>query len=417
MKEKCIDLNGFKLHMIKTKKFKSISFKLSFRNNLNKEDITIRNALTDYLEYSCNKYKTSKEMNIKMQDLYGINVYPNTMRYGNVVVTDFTCSILNPKYTENGMLEESIKFFSDVILDPNCRDDGFDDDILKLILDRYKNTILSVKNSPSFYAGLRLNEMITDLPSSYRMIGYIEDLEKINSKNIYEYYKKFISEAVIDLYVIGDFNYEKMTRLVDKYFSFNPKNIDIKDYNLDVISNKSEVLLKQEETKNNQTCLAIGCLVNNINPIEREYIATLYSIILGNSPEAKLFMNVREKKSLAYTISSSFKRTDGILLISSGISYEHYEQALSAIKEEIDNMKNKISFAELNNAKKLYISVLKETYEYRLSILEYFYQMEYFDAPDINSAIEMVKNITFNDIYEFAKKVYIDSIFVLKEGE
>ena len=128
-------------------------------------------------------------------------------------------------------------------------------------------------------------------------------------------------------------------------------------------------------------------------------------------------MNVREKKSLAYTISSSFKRTDGILLISSGISYEHYEQALSAIKEEIDNMKNKISFAELNNAKKLYISVLKETYEYRLSILEYFYQMEYFDAPDINSAIEMVKNITFNDIYEFAKKVYIDSIFVLKEGE
>ena len=71
MQEKTISNKSYKLHMIKTNAFKTITFKVIFRNEIKKELITINNILIDYLTYSCNKYKSKKEMIIKKQDLYG----------------------------------------------------------------------------------------------------------------------------------------------------------------------------------------------------------------------------------------------------------------------------------------------------------------------------------------------------------
>ena len=39
------------------------------------------------------------------------------------------------------------------------------------------------------------------------------------------------------------------------------------------------------------------------------YIASLYNAILGGGANSKLFQNVREKESLAYTAGSSYVRT------------------------------------------------------------------------------------------------------------
>lgn len=416
MQEKHVDYNTFKLHMIKTKKFKTISFKLFFRNNIKKEDITIRNVLLDYLVYSCNKYKTKKEMSIKKQDLYGVDLTTSSTRYGNNVVTEFSFTILDPKYTEKDMLDRSLSFFNNILFDPNHNGNRFDEEILKLIINQNRTDLQNIKNNPSYYSNIRLSEEMKKDPSSYRMVGYIEDLDDINVDNLYKYYKDFISNAYVDLFVIGDFKFKEMESLIKKYFIFNVKGPKLKELNLSFKASKKDVVEKKEETSNNQTRISIGCLIDNLTSKEREFVAIIYSIILGNSPEAKLFMNVREKKSLAYSVSSSFKRTDGILIISSGISYENYDKAILAIKEELKNMKSNITNEELNAAKKLYISVLKETYEYPFSILDYMYQMEYLNALRIEESIDIIKNITKEEIYELAKKVYIDTIFVLKEG-
>ena len=66
-----------------------------------------------------------------------------------------------------------------------------------------------------FAINIRMFEnMGPNLPYSYHGYGYLEDLEKITEKNLYEYYKEFLSKSSVDIYVIGDFNDSQIINLV-----------------------------------------------------------------------------------------------------------------------------------------------------------------------------------------------------------
>ena len=418
MQEKTISNKSYKLHMIKTNAFKTITFKVIFRNEIKKELITINNILIDYLTYSCNKYKSKKEMIIKKQDLYGAYIGGNNLRVGNYLDTSLSMSILNPKYTEQTMFKESLSFFKEIIFNPKMEDKSFDKETIRILKNNLKSLIISEKDKPNIYVRNRLYEEMTDLPISYKMNGYIEDIDKINENTLLDNYKKLINNSNIDIYVVGNIEYEEIEEAIKDIFNFETKEKKLKDVNINYKNTREEINIIKEETKLVQSKLAIACEIKDITPLEREIVATMYSVILGNSPEAKLFMNVREKQSLAYSISSSFKRSDGILTIVAGFSYKSYDKVIDAIKKEMQDMKDgKITEQELNACKELYISVLNEVDEYQSSIIDYYDSMFYYHAMSIEDTIKEIKKITKEDIQKLANKVEIDTIFVLKEAD
>ena len=76
--EYCIeDYTSYKLHMIKTKKFKTINVKAIFSSKVIKEEITYKNFLGDILVHSSKNYKTRKELSTVLQDLYAMNIFSN----------------------------------------------------------------------------------------------------------------------------------------------------------------------------------------------------------------------------------------------------------------------------------------------------------------------------------------------------
>ena len=89
MKEKIIDLKYGKLHLIKTKKFRSINIKVLLKDEIRKNEITKRNLLTDYLVATTKKYNTRKKLNLKIQDLYSLYIGSFNNRIGNMFVTRF----------------------------------------------------------------------------------------------------------------------------------------------------------------------------------------------------------------------------------------------------------------------------------------------------------------------------------------
>ena len=113
------DLGSYRLHMIKTSKFKTIRVKVSFRRPIVKEEITMRNILTDILVQTSNKYKTKRDLAIKAQDLYAASVSSGNTRIGNYINSDIILSVLNDKYTEEGNFSTAVDFLHDLIYDPN----------------------------------------------------------------------------------------------------------------------------------------------------------------------------------------------------------------------------------------------------------------------------------------------------------
>ena len=105
IKVKCESLN---LHMIKTNKFKTTSIELIFGMKIKKEEITIANFLSSILTYTTKKYNTKIKFSQKMENLYAARVFANSYRLGSQFNVDFDLRVLNDKYGEKGLLEDTL---------------------------------------------------------------------------------------------------------------------------------------------------------------------------------------------------------------------------------------------------------------------------------------------------------------------
>ena len=106
------DLASYNLHLINTDKFKTITMKVVFSSPIKKDEITIRNVLSDLLLQSSKNYESRRELTIKAEELYAADIFNNTQRIGNYILTSFNLQVLNDKYTEDGNFEEAVKFLS-----------------------------------------------------------------------------------------------------------------------------------------------------------------------------------------------------------------------------------------------------------------------------------------------------------------
>ena len=213
------DLGSYHLHMIKTDKFKTIKVKVAFRRPIVKSEITIRNILANILVQTTNKYKTRRALAIKAQDLYAASVSSKNDRIGNYINTEIMLSILNDKYTEEGNFKQGLDFLYDLIYDPNIKDNGFDDEQLQIILKSAKTSLESLKEDSNYYSLIRLFEVMdSDRPSSYRLAGYLEDIEKIDAKNLYKYYLELLHKDLMDIIVIGDIDFLEVEELIRNKF-------------------------------------------------------------------------------------------------------------------------------------------------------------------------------------------------------
>ena len=95
----------------------------------------------------------------------------------------------------------------------------------------------------------------------------------------------------------------------------------------------------------------------NLTDFERNYVLSLYNIILGGGPDSKLFKDVREKNSLCYTIGTNISKLDNLMLLRAGITRNNYEKTLKLINKNVKNMsKGKFSLEDINSAVEMYSS-------------------------------------------------------------
>lgn len=410
------DLGSYKLHFIKTDKFKTIRVKLFFNTPIKKEEITIRNFVTAMLRITSKKYPTRRELALKCQDLYACGIGCNITRFGNYNNLFFGVDALEDKYSEEGNLEESIKLLSELIYEPNVINNKFNDKYFNIVKHDATLSINSLKENPSVYSRVRLlEEMDKNSPISYRMNGYIEDLNKITTENLYEYYLKMLEDDSLDIFVIGNFQFDEMEKIIKKYFKqkiYKPNN---KKARLDEYKGRVKIKEIKEINDTNQSKLAIGCRMKNLTDFERNYVITLYSIILGGGTNSKLFENIREKNSLCYYINSVPNKLDNILLIRAGITNENYDKVVKLVKEELKNMKKgEITDKEIENAKQLYLSSIDEIEESEDEIIDSYYMMDLLGVDDIETKKKKILTVTKEDIMKVSKKVFIDTIYMLE---
>lgn len=418
MKYKKLDKKAYQLHFIQTEKFKTTTIRVNMRCELSKSEITYRNFLLSLLTYSTENYPTKKDLVLKTQDLYAINICTKGYCIGSQSSINLYLTYLNEKYTEPGMEEKSIELLGEVLFNPNAKNKSFDRNSFQIIKKNIEASLKSIKDNPGRYSIIRMLEhMDSNAEYSFREFGYAEDLEKITPENLYEFYEKIMKKSIIDIYVIGQFDEKQVEGLIDKYFHFytikKDKNIPIIEH--DSFRNKPQVFKEKEDF--NQSKLSIGCKIETLTERERNYVISLYNIILGGTGDSRFFKNIREKHSLCYYMTSSVNKLDNLLLIRSGINKENFDKCIDLIQKEMkDIAKGNITEEELTRAKNNYVTLIDEIYDSADAIVETYIAKELLNLDEIEERKKIIQTVTKEEITKLAKKIKIDTIYLL-EGE
>ncbi len=409
------DMGSFKLHLIKTDKFKTITIKVLFRRVIEKDEVTIRNVLSDMFMQSTKKYNSKRDLTIKAQDLYALEVATHNSRFGNYITTSFNVCALNDKYTEKGNFKDSVEFLSEVIFNPDVVDEKFNKEKLDIVKNNARLALNSIKEDSSNYSLIRLLEEFDDeSPVSYRLAGYLDDLDKINEVNLYQYYLSMIKNDLVDIFVLGDINSDEVSEMFRSFFKLRT----FKKCEVPYLLEEKKVRSRREfneKIDNSQSKLAIVCRTNDLSEYERNYVLTLYNVIFGGSSDSKLFKEVREENSLCYTIYSVANKMDKLLLIKAGIDKSNYEKTVKLIEKDMDDMtKGKFSESDINIAREYFITALDEVLENPERIIDNYLMTELIGTDSVEVKREMIMKVTKEEIIKVAKKVKLDTIFLLE---
>ena len=403
--------NAYNIHLINTDKFKTITVRINFKKLVEKKDITYRNLLLKVLFQANENYKSKRELEIITEDLYNLSIASKNSLSGNYIVTSIDSIFLNEKFTEDGMNNKSINFLLDLIFKPLIKNKEFEYfDLAKRLV---SEEIKTFKDDLDRYSKQRLLECMDKVsPLSYNPVGYIEDLENITSKDLYKYYEKMIKSDLIDIFIIGDIT-EDIIDTIKTNFKVNTlKKPGTAHYFEHKKLRKEKKYIEQMDVS--QSKLKLGIKLNNLTDFERKYVAIIYSYILGGGPDSKLFKNVREKNSLCYTINCSYMPVYNLMMIQAGINKEDFKKCLSLIKKEIKEMVNgNFESRDIQSAKVTYLSSLKEIEDSQGSIIRIFESHEYLNLDLLDERVDIM-NVTKEDIVNFAKKISIDTIYLLE---
>ena len=411
---------GINLHIIKTNKFKTNLLSVFLSTPLSKEKVTLNAIIPAILRRGTANLNSQDEISIALEEMYGASFDCGIDKIGEDQVLKFYLEVINNEYLPDGedALKSAIKTIFDVVFNPLTVNNEFNKEYVESEIKNLKQIIEGRKDSKATYAVDRcIEEMYKGEPYSLYKYGAIEDLEKINSKSAYDEYCTLINNCKIDIFISGDVDESIKQEIISNE---NISKLQERDAIYAVNNRENRIKnKKQEQEVSDKMDINQGKLIIGLDILDEKdndkYTALIYNAILGGIPTSKLFQNVREKNSLAYTASSSFMRQKANVLMKFGIDTPNYEKALKIIREQLEDMKSgKFEDKGIEEAKANIISSINFIPDeqdteimYRFSQELSGYQMDY------EEYIDNVKKVTKEEIVDLANRIQINTIYFL----
>ena len=415
-------MEEIKIHKIETNQFKTNLYAVFLATPLKRENVTKDALIAAVLRRGTKNIISQDKISKELEEMYGASFDCGIEKTGDNNIIKFYLEALNEEFLpeKEELTQKCINILLDIVTNPFVENNGFKQEYVDGEKENLKQIINGkIDNKARYSLDRCIEEIFKGEPYGLYKYGYVEDLEKITPQNLYEYYKELIKNCKIDIYYSGIFDNDNTEKIIEKRLQEN--NIESRNAEY-VINNemtekkqKSETKTVEESMDVTQGKLVLGLQIDDNNKNSR-FAASVYNAILGGGANSKLFQNVREKNSLAYTASSSYIRTKNVILVHCGIDIDKYEKALETIKEQIEDMKKgNFTDKDIEDAKKLIISSVKSISAEQDTEITYDYGQElsneHTTIKDYQQNIEQVKR---EQIVDIANKININTIYFLK---
>jgi zinc protease len=331
--------------------------------------------------------------------------------------TDSTASMLQAFSGRNsvGITLECIKpFFPEmleiiekIMLNAKFEKDYFDTE-KRVIQDEIK----TIQDNLSRYANiLFLKTLYQNHPYSLEPIGTIGSLDKISREKTIALYKEIFAPNNMVMSVVGDFDQHLVSDWSDRLLGdLNGRRFKMPAINKEPEQKEPRATKFTKETK--QAHIFLGYKTCDINSKDVHVLRVLSSILSGQS--GRLFMNLRDRQSLAYTVTpvEMFGPEPGYFAVYIATENSKIDKAIKEIKRELLEIKtNRVKDEELSRAKNFLMgrhAIAMQSYGDQASnmALDELFGLGYESIFNYSSNI---MSVTSKDIIDAASRYFIDN--------
>lgn len=394
------------------RKFKTNLFVLLFDLPLKRETATKTALLAEVLREGCKLYPDARALAIAAEEMYGALWDISIVKKGDRQLLLFSLEVA--KAVD---VDEAMGFLKAISSEPLIENDAFSQEVVKRRKEILARRLAALKDDKREYARRRcLEEVGKDTPLEISADGYVEDLDQIDGKALYEHYRQIIEDGTVKVFFCGDEREKSKLTLFRKIFKGGEPLANMADAeNLP----KHEPVFVKEHANMEQARLLLA-FDTKAEWGKRSYATMLVlNQLFGGDPDSLLFQNLRERDGLCYDIKSYTYPLTGLLFVQTGIKAQDAKKSAVGILKALEELgEDAVEAKKLQQAKTALLRQCDTIADQPWSMVDFSVEQVLIDGErGLDPFMRHIENVTAEEVCRMANRSKLRTIYLLSGKE
>lgn len=400
-------------------RFKQSILSIQFIRPMCREEAAQNALIPAVLLRGCEAYPDLRAITARLDDLYGAGISALVRRIGDYQTTGLSCAFVADRFAMAGdqILVPMVQLLRQLFFEPLRQENGFREAFVESEKKNLISTLEAERNDKRAYAGAQLlRTMCKNDSFSIPRLGTVKTVSAIDPVSLFAHYQKVLKESPIEIFYAGGTELGLVAEALKPLFSQTVRcyvNLPAQTPFRDAPTQA----LRTEELEVAQAKLCMGFVTPITNRHEDFAAMQVFNALFGSGQSCKLFLTVREKLSLCYSIGSGYYSSKGILTVSAGIDSRNMAKTRDQILALLQDCRDgRITEEELEAAKLSLVSGLRTVHD-SPGAMEGYYASAALSGLSLTpeAYIAAVEAVTIRDVAAVAGTVQLHTTYFLKE--
>lgn len=412
---------GVSLTCVTTPRFKRSVLRAVLLLPLGGENAALRACLPQVLRRGTAEYTDLNALGAALDELYGARIECAVRKEGENLCIGFLSDCIDETCVPDAdsLTARVVRLLADLLCRPYLPDGGFSAEYVSGEKAALCDRIAALRNDPRSWAVRRLTALMCESERyGASAFGTAENAQKITPEALYAAWREALSAAKVELFYCGTHTPDEIEAMFRETPLADARPGEIYQPHTEILAvplSAPREIVEEEQVTQGKLSLGFrtgGAWLGS----ENAPAYWLFQTAFGGSTSSRLFLNVREKKSLCYYASAQFVTSKGLLLVNSGIENANFAVARDEILHQLDECRaGALTDAELETARKTLANNWRAMLDDPLTLERYWLGQAaagLLIPPE--TRIEQIAAVTREQATAAAQNTALDTIYFMK---
>lgn len=407
---------GMRLLVAPTRKFKRTRVMFFVHDRLSPDRSALGGLLPYVQKRGTAKRPTALDLERAAGALYDAELSGGVHKVGDRQLVAYSIDMAADAYLDRPIFREGLDLLCEMVYEPAMPGGAFDGEYVEQEKRFQVGRLRALVNNKIAYAQFRcVEEMFKREPFGQHQLGTEEGILAATPEGLAAHHAELLETRPIDVYVVGDVDVDAVHEAVSAAVQGRRRAVE-EVPPTQVSRGEGDVRYVTQEEPMKQGWLVLGLRTDVRRCDPERYAMMMFNGILGGFVHSKLFINVREKASLAYAAHSMYDSNKGVILAMAGIDVSKYDQALEIMKVQIDDtVAGRFTDDELEATRRALLTQYRMRLDTADGRILFHVGGTAEGCPDtVEQAIAAIEKVSREDVVSAAERLRLDMVYFLK---